>query len=426
MLQKILFPLSEWFMETEIRKKYQFLKKSQDWSRIKIEKYQLKQLRKILTHAYQNVPYYKKIFKENGILPEKIQSLEDLKKIPFLTKQEIKLNGSDMVANKYIDQAIETFTAGSTGTPTKFYLTKEDYSWIWAAHFRAWEWVGYNIGDKYVKISLNKRKKISKKIQDILMRCHYIYALNMTEIQIKKYIDRMIKFKPKFVYGYSSSIHQFAEFINNKGIIELRPKAVITTGDNLLPKMKQDIERAFNAPVYDGYGCGGEGLNIAAQCQAGNYHINDELLIAESINGEAVITSFNNYAMPLIRYKPNDLIVIGNPCTCGKNHKIIKNLDGRAHDVVVTPTGNRLTIIIFSSIFQYIQGIDQFQILQDKITSITIKLVINDEYSKNDEKTILQKILEAAEKNFQINLEYVNNIPLDKNGKRKFIITTLK
>jgi len=426
LFQKVIFPLSEFVNGSSIQKKLEFLNNSQYWSKEKIEKYQNERLKILIKHSYENVPYYKKLFDSLKLKPSDIKTKEDLKRLPILTKDIVKKNTEDLRARNYLNKSFAKYTSGSTGQPTKFYQTKEDFSWIWSAHFRAWTWAGFQLGDKYVKVSLNRRYKLVKRIQDKFMRCLYIYSYQMSNAQIKNYINKIIRFKPPFIYGYSSSLNVIANYMQEKGI-HYDARAIITTGDNLLPRFRKTIETQFGAKIYDGYGCGGEGLNIAAQCSEGTYHINDELLITELVGKEIVLTSLNNFAMPLIRYKPNDLVIAGNRCKCGKKLAALNRIDGRSHDVIITPKGDILIIHFFTALFEYMEGIDKFKIIQNDLKGIIVRILKNSKYNTiKDEEKIRKYIRNSVGSNFNINFEYVNEIPFEKSGKIRFIESRLK
>ena len=100
---------------------YNFLNESQWWSQEKLKEYQMKQLQKMLSHAYENVPYYKRVFDERGLQPKDIQNMEDLKKLPYLTKEVVKKNFDELVATNIPKSRVELKrTSGSTGSPFQF------------------------------------------------------------------------------------------------------------------------------------------------------------------------------------------------------------------------------------------------------------------------------------------------------------------
>jgi phenylacetate-CoA ligase len=208
--------------------------------------------------------------------------------------------------------------------------------------------------------------------------------------------------------------------------VQYKAKAVITMGSQLLNSYRELMEDRFCCKVYDGYGCGGEGLNIAAQCENGSYHINEELMITEVDNREIVLTSLTNYAMPLIRYKPDDSVILGEKCSCGRDLQVIKKVIGRSHETVRTKRGDILVIEFFISAFEFIEGIVQYQVIQDTLDGVKLLLVVNNKYDRIvDEKKILDFITDAAGMDFKINISYVDKIPLEKNGKSRIIVSRL-
>ena len=145
-------------------KTYRLLKKSQWWSREQLEEYQLQQLGKLLNHAYDNVPYYRRIFDERGLKPKDIQNLGNLQKLPFLTKEVFRDNLYDLRARNYPTHKLEyVTTAGSTGPPLGFYYEKGVSRAIeWAFMKTQWDRVGYNLRDKCAVLRNNVVKSADR------------------------------------------------------------------------------------------------------------------------------------------------------------------------------------------------------------------------------------------------------------------------
>jgi phenylacetate-CoA ligase len=149
-------------------------------------------------------------------------------------------------------------------------------------------------------------------------------------------------------------------------------------------------------------------------------------MITEVDNREIVITSLTNYAMPLIRYKPDDSVILGEKCSCGRDLQVIKKVIGRSHETVRTKRGDVLVIEFFISAFEFIEGIVQYQVIQDTLDGVKLLLVVNNKYDRIvDEKKILDFITDAVGMDFKINISYVDKIPLEKNGKSRIIVSRL-
>ncbi len=434
LFRNAIFPVLEKWMGTTIKADLAFLEKSQWWKPEQLEEFQNKKLRALINHAYKNVPYYHRLFRKLGLKPEDIKTKEDLKKLPILTKDDIRRNLSELLAkNIPKSRYIVAHSSGSTGEPLKYYVDKRAYSIGWAQTFRCWSWAGYSLGDPYVKISLNPRTKISKKIQDLLFRCTYIYIRSVDKNSIDYYYRLMQN--ATIIRGYASAMYTIAnlikEYVDNPEFPRLR--AVMTTGDTLFPHYRRLIESVFQCEVFDGYG--GESTPIAFECNShSGYHICDESVIVEVLRegeevsdgelGEIVFTSLYNYAMPFIRYNIQD---VGRPsvdsCSCGRGLSMLKSVEGRNTDIVVTPTGKFLIVHFFTWLFEYIEGVDQFQVIQKKIDELNIKIVRNNKFTEKDLQYIISQIRKEVGDCMNIDVEFVDSIPPTRSGKRRFVIS---
>ena len=432
--RNVIFPIMEFYKGTTIQKNLKFLNKSQWWKPEQLEELQNKKLRALIRHAYRNVPYYHRIFKENNLKPNDIKTKEDLVKLPLLTKSIIRKNLPDLLArNIPKSQFMECHSSGSTGEPLKYYISKSSYSWGWAQTFRCWRWANYRLGDPYVKISLNPRKNLMKKLQDRLMNCTYIYASDINENTINDFLNKIKKSKIKIIRGYASSMYVLAKYLENIENLDIELDAIMTTGDNLFPHYRKAIETQFNCKVFDGYG--GESTPIAFECEEHQgYHLCDENVIVEFLRkdeyvspgklGEIVFTSLDNYAMPFIRYEINDIGVPSDEfCSCGRGLSVMKSIEGRDTDIVVTPDGRFLVVHFFTILFEYIEGVDQFQVIQDTVNKLKIKIVRNNKFRDNDLAYIKNEIKKHTGDGMSIKIEFVDSIPLTRSGKRRFVIS---
>ncbi|KCZ72831.1 coenzyme F390 synthetase [Candidatus Methanoperedens nitroreducens] len=432
--RNLLFPVMELCYGTNTQQYLSLLCKTQWWSREGLEELQNKKLRVLINHAYTNVPYYHKMFKERNIRPEDIKNKDDLEKLPILTKDIIRKNLPELVArNINKSRIIEFHSSGSTGEPMRYYLDKGAYSSGWAQTYRCWTWAGYNIGDPYVKISLNSRTAASKKIQDRLLNTCYVYASGITENNLGQELSRIKKCSPKIIRGYASYLYTISKLMENLYIYYTGAN-IATTGDMLFPHYREAIERQFNCKIFDGYG--GEGTPISFQCENHNeYHICDEDAVVEFIRegervapdeiGKIVFTNLNNYAMPFIRYDINDLGKSSEElCNCGRGLSLMKSIEGRDTDIIITPAGGFIVVQFFTVLFKSIEGVDQFQIIQERIDRIIVKIIKNDRFTADDLHNIKNKIQSKVGGDVEVNIEFVDEIPLSgRSGKRKFIIS---
>lgn len=423
--QKILIPLGEILAGTTMQKKLGLLKKSQYWTRGQLEELQLDKLKKLAAHCYENVPYYRRYFDKKGIRPQDIKTLADLKKLKVISKADVRQNSEDFRAQNIKNQ-FPSKTSGSTGHPMTFYCGNEYYSWQWAGHFRAWQWAGFELGDRWAKVGTINPDTLKKKMRYWLMNCRF-YSLYKTDAaSLKEVTEQLMIQKPKLIYGFWSQLYTLAEYCRKHRVTGIRPAVIITTAEMPTAAYQEALRSQFKGKIFDGYGAGGEGFNIAAQCEHGSYHINEELVIVENIKGELLITALDSDAMPLIRYKIGDKASFGKKCRCGRTLRTLKTIDGRIDDIIRLPNGGMLTVVFFNNIFRKKPEVRQYKIIQERPDKATIKIVRNPSYTRQTERDILTFIKNASGKNFEVEIKYVQSIPLEAHGKIKVVESRLR
>ena len=422
---------------------YNFLQESQWWSKEQLEEYQMRQLEKLMKHAYETIPYYKKLFNETGITPKDIQNFSDLKKIPYLTKQIIQDNPKDLISNKYKKNDLRyVTTGGTTGIPMGFYQDNNTTEAIeWAFMTNQWSRVGYNI---------------YKKNKNIILRgnipCNGIYEYNgpnlilssyhLTENNILKYIKMSENFQPDFIQAYPSSIGIISDFLlhNNIKLKLDNLKAILCGSENIYNFQRKKIEKIFKKRVYSWYGHT-EKCCLAGECEKSNYyHLQSEYGYTEIINkngrdvtsddeiGEIVATGFNNYSTPFIRYKTGDLAINTNgTCRCGRNYKLIKRVEGRKQDLLITSKGYYIIadMVIGSTHDDIFDNVAQLQFYQEKPGTCEFRIIKKNSYTQEDEKYIYSELKKKLGADIQLKIKYVNEIPRTKSGKYRFLIQKL-
>ncbi len=435
--KRLIFSAGDRFLGTHIVKSLNELEEKQWWEPEKIKSDQSDKLSKLIKHSYENVPFWRETFNKLKLTPSDIKTKEDLKKLPVLTKDCIRKNLSRMLAANFPKKRfMEQHSSGSTGEPVKYYIDKHHYSCNVASMLRFWKWAGYDSGMKWVRLSLWPHDRLLEKLYDRLARCLYIRVFGMDEEAMAKDVQRIRKFKPEIIRGYASATYLLTKYAYEHGIDDIKPKAVITTGDMLFSHYRKLMEEQYNCKVYDTYG--GEGTMIYGQCEHGSYHIDDNNVIIEFLkdNGNPAepgelanitITCLNNYSMPFIRYNIQDLGKARSGfCSCGRKLSLMGAIEGRNSDIITTPENSHLIVHFFTGLFEFIEGVDQFQIVQKKLDEIEIKIVKNDKFTEDDVQHITNTIKKGGGQSLKIIFNFVDDIPVQKSGKRRFVISETK
>ena len=428
---------------------YAFLQESQWWSRDKLEEYQMQKLARLLSHAYENVPYYRRVFDERGLKPKDIQDSNDLSKLPYLTKKIIRENLPDLIARNYPESRLQySTTGGSTGFPLGLYREKgvsniEERAYMLSLCNR----VGYKIGDRSMVLKSNMLRSASKGKYweyDPVNKDLILSSYHMTDETLPAYIAKIREFKPDFIRAYPSTISVIMRFMKENDIEPFHTvKAILCSSENLYSWQRELLEKVFRCRVYSWYG-NTEMAALAGECEKSTcYHIfpeyglvelvgDDDLpAIGEEETGEIIATGLTNFVCPIIRYRTMDLAVpTSAKCECGRNYPLLKRIEGRLQDMVITRDNRPVTLTALvlgqSPVpLEAFSRIKQMQLVQEKKGEVTVKIVKDHLYSTADEGEILSKMQTAVGGGLDINFAYVDQIPRAKNGKFRFLIQKL-
>ena len=435
--ENIILPISDIFTRQSINKHLHFLNYSQYWTREQINSYQIARLRQLILHSNSNVPYYRELFSGIGLQPEDIQELKDLHKIPILTKATIKNRGIDIFGSIGISNRdkIQSSSSGSTGEPLFYYRTKDAYSMNIAASIRGWYWMGYRLGDKYIKLSQNPRKIRIKRLQDKISRNLYLATNPLIDNNFEFILKEIERYKPKIIRCYPDPLLFLARYKQKHPEFKHKPLAITTTGNTLHYETRAEIEAAFNSKIFDSYSC--EGNSTIFECPTHTcYHSTEEYGISEVLGengfpiksgiGRLISTDLWNFAHPFIRYDTQDLVEISDEtCSCGRKLLRINRIIGRDNDTLISPNGRKFIVHNFTGFFQtYLRqlkcSVDQFQVVQLKNGTLLFRLVVNGNYDQSVREFIVDYWSKEFESHVEVEIE--ETMPLTAAGKRKFII----
>lgn len=413
-----------------------FLEKTQ-WMKGKdLQRLQIKRLRALLRHAYENVPYYHESFRKRNFRPDDFKCLEDLCKIPILKKRVIRGQLNRMIAdNVKKTDLIRRATSGTTAVPLEFYRSKKDVSWGVGAELRGYGWAGYEVGDKLALIWIIKPKQIKSfkfKVENLLRRCKILNVTNLSERSMEPFAREMHRFQPDFIRSYSPFANIFAIFTLENNHFKVRPKAVFTSAQILLPHYRKTIEETFNCKVYDYYATS-EVSHVAAQCgHHEGLHVFEENVVVEIVKdgesvcpgegGQVLLTNLHSYGMPFIRYDIGDFgKMLPDTCSCGRKLSLFKPI-GRNHEYFANSDGSFTYLLDFQTVFEDLP-IKDFQVVQENYDEIVIKIVRGPGYTKKHTNFILAKtkIFGPAE----LRVELVDSIPIGKTGKVEHVVSKI-
>jgi phenylacetate-CoA ligase len=399
-----------------------------------LQRNQLDQFLRIFKFAKNTFPYYDNLFSKLKLHHTDFRSLNDLNKIPILTKNDIIANYDGFLPRQSIGRYSWSSTGGSTGTPLKYRLSNECNSRGWALGWRGFSCAGYNVGDKLVIFgggSLIKDEfRLSNYLRTKVLNYIYISSYGMSDEDLRLYFTRIAASKTKFIYGYPSSISLLAIYIrNNKLSFDHQIKGIFTTAEMLTAGYRENIESVFNCKVFDHYGTMDGGIS-ALEDQRGFKQIDTERSILEVVdesdsqiqerNGRILATSLYNYAFPFFRYDVGDSGMVTSAYSDKNNPRLVlTNLLGRTTDYLEINgkiVGSPVLTVLMANISCY-----QYQFVQIDEKSIELRIYKTDAYSKKQEDFIRQSMRSNLGDNFNLNIIYTSDFEIFGN-KHKFIV----
>jgi len=404
--------------------------------------YQNKKLTEILLHSFNNIEYYNNKFKSYGLNEDKLRkiSINDLNKLPFLEKNELRKYGTNTLLAVNKEKNGEFYSSsGSTGTPTKILYSTNFHKKVSAAYeARVRIWAGLTKDDS--RGMIGGRRIVPEGIAkppyyryNFIEKQVYFSAYHISPKNIKNYLHGMLKYNLDYMVGYAMSNFFLASYIQTLGLRAPNLKAVITSSEKLTPQMREVFKEVYNCKTYDGWS-GVENCALVSECENGNLHISPDVGVLEVLDennknvssgesGEVVCTGFLNLDQPLIRYKIGDRMTLSNEtCACGRNMPIIREIDGRIEDVVIGPDGRKM--VRFHALYLGINKIRFGQVIQNTINNLTVKLVVEDLLTKDEENLIINRVISQLG-NITVNLQYASESDFVFNGKFKSVISNL-
>lgn len=437
-----LYGLKLYFREygRKFRKKLAEFEKNEWYSSEELKEYQSERLRTLIRHCYENVPYYRGVMDERKLRPEDIRSVDDLTKLPLLTRDGIRDNFDALIArNHRRSSLIMGHTSGTTGSPLEFLYDSNICLVKTVADWRQKKWAGINPGDRMafflgrVVVPISRKKPPFWRTNWVLNHI-FFSSFHLSDENIDKYIEKLHQYAPLALEGYPSTVSIIARFLlSRKRTLPL--KAVFTSSETLFPQQKEAIESAFECRLFDFYGLA-ERTMFATECDSHEgHHLNMDFGITEILKndsqpaapgemGRIVTTGLYNFGMPLIRYQTSDITALKKEkCSCGREFPLMEDVTTKAEDIITTLDGRLISSSILTHPFKPMHNVAESQIIQEDRQNITIKIIKRPSYSDEDTQYLLKEFKERVGDGMNVRIEFVESIPRTSSGKFRWVIS---
>ena len=421
-----------------------YLKKSEFFASKKIRELQFKQLEILLNHSVRTVPYYRSLYKQHDIKPQKELDREMWSSLPILKREVLQKQYEQLVSINIPEihgNNFSTLTSGSTGTPVKVLKTSLVQFFWNSIKLRDHDWHKRDTdGKKHASIRFVEDKGKANPPDGLLFNS-WGYPLNWLsppgttsllsiESTITEQLEWLYKQNPHYLLSNPSNLFALAQSYEKDKRVIKNLEQLIAISETLDPDVREYCEAVFNVPIKDIYSSQETGY-LALQCPEYNhYHVQSETIFLEVLNenneacrpgeiGKIVVTPLHNFAMPLIRYEIGDYAEVGKPCSCGRGLPVLKRLYGRVRNMLTLPSGEKIWPRIRTQYYAKETNADitQAQLIQHSLEDVEVKLVINKPLN-NEQQTILTKFIqEALGYPFNIRYKFLDNIPRSKSGK---------
>ncbi len=365
--------------------------------RSQIEQLQLERLQQTVHHC-MNSPFYKKRFEENHLSPDDIRTLDDLKRIPFTTKQDLRNTYPFGIASIPLENCVRLHSSsGTTGNPTVILHSQRDLD-QWANAVARCLWmVGLRPNDVFQNSSGYGMFTGGLGFQygaEKLGMLTVPAAAGNTKRQLKFITD----FGTTAVHAIPSYATRMFEVMQEMGIDPRRDTRLHTLVIGAEPhseEQRQRIEEMLGVKAYNSFGMSEMcGPGVAFECKEQNgLHIWEDYYIVEIVDpvtlepvpegevGEMVLTTINREAMPLLRYRTRDLTrILPGECPCGRHHKRLDRMKGRSDDMIILKGVNIFPIQIEQILMQFKELATDYLITLETLESndeMTVEVELN-------------------------------------------------
>ena len=442
----VFFPLQAYRQGSSVPRHLRELEESQFYSPDRIADLQMERLKRLLMHAFRNCPFYTQRFNEAGFDPARMQTPDDLRLLPVLTKKDIQDNLEQLTArNLHPSDLVPDKTGGSTGHPLNFFINQDRVYSRNAAALRHDRWTGWDIGHKVAYLwghhgDLSMVNQFKSRIRNfVLHRSLILDATSITTPKLAQFRKDLLRFRPLIYVGYANSVYLYARFLKETSVTEYhRPTAIITSAEMLDPEQRRIIEEVFECKVFNRYGSRETSI-IASECDRHTgLHVCAETIYLELIAdgrparpgqlGKIIVTDLMNYGMPFIRYRIED---IGRPseqqtCSCGRGLPLLDMAAGRVTDFLLTPEGKIISgPSMAHTLVANTPGLAQAQLVQEKKDELVMKIVRGEKFSDESVKYLEREVTRFFGPTVKLKLEYVESIPPEASGKYRFSVSKL-
>jgi phenylacetate-CoA ligase len=429
------------YMGSHLGKAVKLLRDSEGWGTDKIEDHQLGALRQLMHHCYTQVPYYSDVMRLRGLCPEDFSSLEDLAKLPYLTRDIIRHEGPRLRAKNYSDEICQfRRSGGTTGEPIRVAVNDQARAFEVASWLRGLAWMKHRPGRPMVSLfggslGIKENWHLKGALRKWILNDRFLPAFELTPENVGHYYNVIRQAKGGALVGYASAVMNLVEYMSRQHLQGSPLESVLCTAEQMPEAWRKRISDVLEAPVFCYYGCG-ELNGIANECAGvDGYVVSQEHVILEATNGDptqfgkrgkgnACITSLFNYSMPLIRYLNGDILTLQPRNDWGR---LIVQVDGRTGDQLTALDGHAVSsalpphLVLKSGV-----PVWKYQVVQTEADKIVFHYLFRDgsPLTSDMQKVLIDVFRRHLGEKLQVSF-VENDFESTRSGKHRFVINKM-
>ena len=393
---------------------------------------QRRKLRRLVAHAYRNVPYYRQLMDEAGAEPGDIDDPGALAKLPITHKEAWAAQpmARKLARNFAGTRLIKARTSGSSGTPVEVVYRPQDKAWWRWLALRGWLANGYRPTHRMLVLSDARFAPRGRHWYQYLGMFRQVHTSIYEDVA--RQAQAASTLRPHVLRGMTSDVYNLARHLREQGSGGFDPQVVITSAELMDNHTRRYINETFGVRLTDFYGsmeCGW----IASECSAHRgYHVNADCLIVEFVGdgravgpgeaGELVVTNLHAYAMPFIRYSVGDVgVPLDVPCPCGRGLPLMRTVEGRIVDCVDLPDGRRVSPYQLTCAVEQVPGVQRYQIIQSRDGSLLVKVIPTAGFDATGHTRIKRELEELLGHAVAVESVLVDELPRDGSGKFRVV-----
>lgn len=393
--------------------------------------------------ALRRFPIYANAVRSHcGSLPSSIKRIAPAD-LPVWTRQDQRALFSSL-QEPPVPGAFVHATGGSTGEPTRFYVTRESYEWRNAVSDRGYSWAGAEEGRKSYYVwgapvkPLSHLNKFKVAIHHAIQRREYFNSFIFNDERKMACCREISRFCPSSLVGYAGNLVDLALFVrSHSGVLTWKARSLVIGAEGLQPGQRELLQETLADEVFMSYGSR-EFMLIGMECsQHKGYHVTSDNLFVEVVDeqgqpmapgqtGRILVTDLHNDANPFIRYEIGDLGVWATePCACGLPFPLLARVEGRIQEYLVTADGSRLTALFIPHLMKEFVWVLGYQIEQEKPGVVRVNVLTDQEPAASDAVNLATALQAKLGEGSHVDVVRVRALKKSASGKCPIVVSSL-